>query len=184
MKRKLTIAAGIVHKPEILFLDEPTTGLDVVSARQLRQLIATLRDAGTTIFLTTHNIEEAERLCDRVAFIVSGRIVESDTVENLVRPVRAKRVVEITCASIPDAVQGKLAPSFLGLEFSASGYGRIRVEADGPIHVGQLVRFLEDEGVEVEEARRLQPSLEDVFVESTGIGAEAMRQEKEPGGSQ
>jgi ABC-2 type transport system ATP-binding protein len=185
MKRKLTIAAGIVHKPEILFLDEPTTGLDVVSARQLRQLIGTLRDAGTTIFLTTHNIEEAERLCDRVAFIVSGRIVEVDTVENLIRPARAKRVVEIACASIPDAVQRKLAPSFPDLDFSASGYGRIRVEADGPIHVGQLVRFLEDEGVEVEEARRLRPSLEDVFVEATGIGAEAMRQEKErPGGSQ
>ncbi|MGD9007096.1 MAG: ABC transporter ATP-binding protein, partial [Desulfobacteraceae bacterium] len=67
MKRKLTIAAGIIHKPKILFLDEPTTGLDVVSARQLRQLISDLHKGGTTIFLTTHYIEEAERLCDRIA---------------------------------------------------------------------------------------------------------------------
>jgi ABC-2 type transport system ATP-binding protein len=185
MKRKLTIAAGIVHKPEILFLDEPTTGLDVASARQLRQLISTLRDAGTTIFLTTHNIDEAERLCERVAFIVSGRIVEIDTVKNLIQPVRAKHVVQIACANAQDAIQQKLAQSFPGLDFSASGPGLIRAEADGPIHVGRLVRFLEDEGIEVEEARRIRPSLEDVFVDSTGIGADAMRQEKEPpGGSQ
>lgn len=69
MKRKLTIAAGIIHKPSILFLDEPTAGIDVASARQL---IAHLHRSGTTIFLTTHYFEEAERLCDRIAFIVSG----------------------------------------------------------------------------------------------------------------
>ncbi|MFH1490766.1 MAG: ATP-binding cassette domain-containing protein, partial [Pseudomonadota bacterium] len=69
MKRKLTIAAGIIHNPPILFLDEPTTGIDVASARQIRQLIAGLHRAGTTIFLTTHYIEEAERLCGRIAFI-------------------------------------------------------------------------------------------------------------------
>jgi len=73
MKRKLTIAAGIIHTPDILFLDEPTTGIDVASARQIRQLIADLNRSGTTIFLTTHYIEEAERLCDRIAFIVQGR---------------------------------------------------------------------------------------------------------------
>ncbi len=70
MKRKLTIAAGIIHRPPILFLDEPTTGIDVASARQIRQLIASLNEGGTTILLTTHYIEEAERLCDRIAFIV------------------------------------------------------------------------------------------------------------------
>ncbi len=104
MKRKLTIAAGIIHRPEILFLDEPTTGIDVASARQLRQLIADLHGAGTTIFLTTHYIEEAERLCDRIAFIVSGRIVRIDTVERLIQPVREKHVVQIFCAKIPDNI--------------------------------------------------------------------------------
>jgi ABC-2 type transport system ATP-binding protein len=117
-----------------------------------------------------------------VVFIVSGRIVKIDTVENLIQPVRAKHVVQIACANAQDAIQRKLAQSFLGLGFSASGPGLIRAEADRPIHVGRLVRFFEDEGVEVEEARRLRPSLEDVFVESTGIGADAMRQEKEPPG--
>ncbi|MBN2357628.1 ATP-binding cassette domain-containing protein, partial [candidate division KSB1 bacterium] len=70
MKRKLTIAAGIIHQPSILFLDEPTTGIDVASARQIRSLIKKLNETGTTIFMTTHYIEEAERLCHRIAFIV------------------------------------------------------------------------------------------------------------------
>ena len=68
MKRKLTIAAGIIHNPRVLFLDEPTTGIDVVSAGQVRRLILDLNENGTTIFLTTHYIEEAERLCHRIAF--------------------------------------------------------------------------------------------------------------------
>lgn len=80
MKRKLTIAAALIHESEILFLAEPTTGIDVAAARQIRLLLAGLRRAGTTIFLTTHYIEEAERLCDRIAFIVSGRIVRIDPV--------------------------------------------------------------------------------------------------------
>jgi ABC-2 type transport system ATP-binding protein len=98
MKRKLTIAAGIIHKPPILFLDEPTTGIDVASARQMRQLIADLNRGGTTIFLTTHYIEEAERLCERIAFIVSGRIVRTDTVEHLIQPIQGSHVVQIACA--------------------------------------------------------------------------------------
>jgi ABC-2 type transport system ATP-binding protein len=182
MKRKLTIAAGIIHKPQILFLDEPTTGIDVASARQLRQLIADLNRAGTTIFLTTHYIEEAERLCDRVAFIVSGRIVQIDKVEHLIQPVQAKHVVRIVCANSLKEIQGKLSESFPDLDFTVTAHDLIRVEADAPIRVGPLVRFLEDEGAEVSEARRIRPSLEDVFVSITGIEAEAMRKEKEKTG--
>ena len=182
MKRKLTIAAGIIHKPEILFLDEPTTGIDVASARQLRQLIADLNRAGTTIFLTTHYIEEAERLCDRVAFIVSGRIVRLDTVEHLIQPVQAKHVVRIACTNSLNEIQRKLSESFPNLDFTIPGHGLIRVEANAPIRVGPLVRFLEDAGAEVSEARSIRPSLEDVFVGITGIEAEAMRKEKMGGG--
>lgn len=179
MKRKLTIAAGIIHKPEILFLDEPTTGLDVASARQLRQLIADLHRTGTTIFLTTHYIEEAERLCDRIAFIVSGRIVRIDTVEHLIQPIQEKYLVQITCGNTLNDIPGKLSESFPGLEFNTPGQGLIRVEANEPIRVGLLVRFLEDHGVEVWEAQRMRPSLEDIFVRITGIEADAMRKEKE-----
>jgi len=182
MKRKLTIAAGIIHKPEILFLDEPTTGIDVASARQLRQLIGDLHRTGATIFLTTHYIEEAERLCDRIAFIVSGRIVRIDTVEHLVQPIQEKHVVQITCANQLKDVQSKLAESFADLDFSITGPGLIRVEANEPIRVGPLVRFLEDQGAEVTEARRMRASLEDIFVRITGIEADAMRKEKEKTG--
>jgi ABC-2 type transport system ATP-binding protein len=119
MKRKLTIAAGIIHKPENLFLDEPTTGIDVASARQLRQLIGDLHGSGTTIFLTTHYIEEAERLCDRIAFIMSGRIVRIDTVANLVQPIREKHVMQIACANGWKDLSGELAGEFPGLAFTS-----------------------------------------------------------------
>ncbi len=182
MKRKLTIAAGIIHRPAILFLDEPTTGIDVASARHLRQLIDDLNRSGTTIFLTTHYIEEAERLCDRIAFIVSGRIVRVDTVDHLVQPIQGKHVVQITSTHTSQALHVGLSQAFPGVEFSLPGPGRIRVQADTPIHVGPLIRFLEDNGAEVAEARRMQMSLEDMFVRITGIAADAMRKEKEKGG--
>jgi ABC-2 type transport system ATP-binding protein len=181
MKRKLVVAAGIVHRPEILFLDEPTTGLDVASARQLRQLVADLHRGGTTIFLTTHYIEEAERLCDRVAFIVSGRLVRTGTVDHLRRLVQEGDVVQIACANAAD-MEPLLSESFPELRCRAVGQGLIRVEAVEPVRVGPLVRFLEDHGAEVSEARRVRPSLEDVFVGVTGVEADAMRKEKERAG--
>lgn len=178
MKRKLTIAAGIIHKPKILFLDEPTTGIDVVSARQLRQFIANLHHEGTTIFLTTHYIEEAERLCDRIAFIVSGRIVRIDTVESLIQPIKNKHVVQFACTNKFSGTQDTLQESFPELKFTIPGNGLIRVESNVPVRVGSLVRFLEDHGAEVSEARRMRPSLEDIFVKITGIETDAMRKEK------
>lgn len=182
MKRKLTIAAGIIHEPKILFLDEPTTGIDVVSARQLRQLIAQLHRSGTTIFLTTHYIEEAERLCDRIAFIVAGRIVRIDTVENLVQPIQEKNVVQISYVDNLKNIEKKLSEAFSGLDLNTTRQGIIRVESDEPVRVGHLVRFLENHGVEVSEARRIRPSLEDIFVKITGVEPDAMQKEKEKAG--
>ena len=179
MKRKITIAAGIIHSPPILFLDEPTTGIDVASARQIRQLIASLNAGGTTIFLTTHYIEEAERLCRRIAFIVQGRIVRTDTVEDLMRQTDGRHVVQFAvsngAAGLCEAIRGE----FPNLQCQAVTGGGIRVESSEPVRVGPLVRLLEDRGAEVSEARKVRPSLEDVFVEVTGIEAGAMKQEKE-----
>jgi len=184
MKRKLTIAAGIIHRPPILFLDEPTTGIDVASARQIRQLIADLHRDGATIFLTTHYIEEAERLCDRIAFIVSGRIVRIDAVQDIIQPAQERHVMQIAFMNPVPGLEEKIADAFPGLECQVQGANLIRIEAGEPIRVGPLVRFLEGQGVEVLEAKRLRPSLEDVFVRITGIEAEAMRKEKEkPGGA-
>jgi ABC-2 type transport system ATP-binding protein len=183
MKRKLTIAAGIIHQPRILFLDEPTTGIDVASARQLRQLVADLNESGTTIFLTTHYIEEAERLCDRIAFIVSGRIVQIDSVDNLLQPLQAKHVVQITCDQDLSSLLEEMKSRFSPLHFSSSGPGFLQVESDQPVKAGALVHFLEEQGVEVSEAKKIKPSLEDVFVRVTGIGAEAMQANVGKGGT-
>jgi len=182
MKRKLTIAAGIIQKPEVLFLDEPTTGIDVASARQLRQLIKDLHQSGTTIFLTTHYIEEAERLCDRIAFIVSGRIIQIDTIERLLQPFQGKHGVQIACENVVNGIMKKLSEAYPDLAFSSPKNGMIQAEAGQPVQAGAIVHFLEEQGVEVSEARKIKPSLEDVFVRITGIEADAMRRDKEKGG--
>ena len=182
MKRKLTIAAGIIHSPPILFMDEPTTGIDVASARQIRQLIADLNAAGTTIFLTTHYIEEAQRLCGRIAFIVQGRIVRTDTVEELMRRTDGRHVVQFAVSSGAANLCDVIVGEWPNLHCQAVADGQIRVESPDPVRVGPLVRLLEDRGAEVSEARKLRPSLEDVFVEITGIEAGAMKQEKEKSG--
>ncbi len=182
MKRKLTIAAGIIHYPKILFLDEPTTGIDVASARQIRQLIADLHKDGTTIFLTTHYIEEAERLCERIAFIVKGEIVQTETVANLLQPAQEKHLMLISFSESAKDICKELSASFNNFEFYAVSAGQIRVESEKQISVGTLVRFIEDRGAEVTEARKLHPSLEDVFVRVTGIDMNAMKKEKEKKG--
>ena len=182
MKRKLTIAAGIIHAPPILFMDEPTTGIDVASARQIRQLIADLNAAGTTIFLTTHYIEEAQRLCGRIAFIVQGRIVRTDTVEELMRRTDGRHVVQFAVSSGAAEACEAIVAEWPSLHCQAVADDQLRVESPEPVRVGPLVRLLEDRGAEVSEARKLRPSLEDVFVEITGIEAGAMKQEKEKSG--
>jgi ABC-2 type transport system ATP-binding protein len=179
MKRKLTIAAGIIHEPPILFLDEPTTGIDVASARQIRQLIADLNAAGTTIFLTTHYIEEAERLCQRIAFIVRGRIVRTDTVENLMRQTEGRYVMQFTVSNNAARLCNEIRAEFSNLECEPIGGGGLRVESSEPVRVGPIVRLIEDRGGEVSEARKVCASLEDVFVRVTGIEVVAMKQEKE-----
>ena len=92
MKRKAVIAAALMHNPKILFLDEPTTGLDILSVRILHTLIKELKGMGVTIFLTTHYIEEAEKLCDTVAIIVGGRIRALDTPEKLIQKTKTKNL--------------------------------------------------------------------------------------------
>ena len=182
MKRRLTIAAGIIHSPPILFLDEPTTGIDVASARQVRQLIADLHRAGTTIFLTTHYIEEAERLCERIAFIVSGRVVRIASVTDLMQPIQGRHALLVSVSQDDAGLGEELTLAFPAHTIATAGPGQIRVESREPIPIGPLVRFLEERGVEPLEARQVRPSLEDVFVEITGIEADAMRREKEKAG--
>jgi ABC-2 type transport system ATP-binding protein len=160
MKRALTIAAGLAHRPPLVFLDEPTTGLDVMSARNLRGMIASLRDEGVTVFLTTHYLEEAERLCDRVAVIVEGKIVALDTVAGLRSSAQQKTVVEIT------------------LEETGGQQKKKRVECNDGIESAIQRLLSETGGRRVLAVDTLRPSLEDVFVHLTGLSAEVMLSEK------
>jgi ABC-2 type transport system ATP-binding protein len=159
MKRALTIAAALAHRPALIFLDEPTTGLDVMSARGLRRMIAGLREEGVTVFLTTHFLEEAERLCDRIAVIVKGRIVALDTVDALKAGAQGKTVVEVTLAD------------------SSGGTETRRIESPD---VAEAVRtaLAQAEGRRVLAVNTLRPTLEDVFVQLTGLSAEVMLAEK------
>ncbi len=161
MKRALTIAAALAHRPPLLFLDEPTTGLDVMSARALRAMIARLRDAGVTVFLTTHYLEEAERLCDRIAIIVRGRIVALDTPAGLKSDSQGRVTIEVTAAS------------------TAGNVGTFRLTGDN-VETALRTAFAQaaTQGWRVLAVNTLQPTLEDVFVRLTGLSAEVMLTEK------
>jgi ABC-2 type transport system ATP-binding protein len=179
MKRKLAIAAGVIHRPRILFLDEPTTGIDVASARHIRQLLAGMSRSGTTVFLTTHYIEEAERLCDRIAFIVEGRLVRTDTLANLTKDVQRKHIVQLALSRDPTGSLDPLRAASPGVDFEPMPGGLLRAHTTHPLPLAPLIRFFEDQGVDVTEARAIRPSLEDVFVSITGVALERMRKEKE-----
>ncbi|HOJ44316.1 MAG TPA: ABC transporter ATP-binding protein [Syntrophorhabdaceae bacterium] len=179
MKRRLTIAAGIIHKPPILFLDEPTTGIDVASARHIRRLLLEMNKNGTTIFLTTHYIEEAERLCHRVAFIVEGRIIKIDHIDNLLHPVKDRNILLLTLSKIEDGIETRLSAILPEIRCVRTSDNEIKIESIRPLRVAQIIRILEENNIEVIEARRMTPSLEDVFVDVTGIEAETMKKEKE-----
>jgi ABC-2 type transport system ATP-binding protein len=179
MKRKLTIAAGIIHRPGILFLDEPTSGIDVASARQIRQLIQELHKNGSTIFLTTHYIEEAERLCDRIAFIVDGKIALVENTARLLEPLQSRQALLLTIPGGHSDLSAQMAAAFPHYEFQNPAQDQLRVEAEHAIPLAALVNFLAERQFEVIEARRLRPSLEDVFVQVTGLQADLLKKEKE-----
>jgi len=166
MRRRLTIACALVHRPELLFLDEPTTGLDVQSARQLRSMIGKLRDEGVTVFLTTHYIEEADQLCDRVAMINKGRIVALDTPEALKASVTGEIVVEVAFSGHPDEGELHAIPGVLEVYRLGDRY-RLTVGSEPDI-VGAVVDYGRARGLRVTSLTTLKTSLEDAFLRITG----------------
>ncbi len=182
MKRKLTIAAALIHDPDILFLDEPTTGIDVASARGIRRLLGDLRNDGVTIFLTTHYIEEAERLCGRIAFIVGGSIVRIDAKEDLLSEADGSSTLSFSLDG--DARRGAdlISSSFPDLLTRLHADGTLTVISPGEMDLMPILRAFDGAGIPVYEARLVRPSLEDVFVRITGIEAEEMKRHKEGSG--
>lgn len=183
MRRKLTIAAGIIHKPEMLFLDEPTTGIDVESARQIRQLLLKLKQEGTTVFITTHYIEDAERICDRIAFIAGGNIVASGTVPELMDSVSHGHTVRLTADTDLEPLTGELQTRFGGCTVKVESDHVITLVSEERIALSPVLQYLDSRGISVFEAKELRPTLEDVFVKVTGIEAAKLKKEKEKGGA-
>jgi len=178
MKRRLTIAAALVHRPRILFLDEPTTGLDVMGARGLRGVIKKLKEKGVTVFLTTHYIQEAEELCDRVAIIVKGKIRFTDTPEGLKEKVKETEVLEIQPHPFsPNLLQ--LMEGIPDVEKTTFVEDKIRFYG-ASVHnsVCQILNRLEAKGIKILSIQTLVPTLEDAFVKMTGVDAEIMRMDK------
>lgn len=181
MRRKLVIAAGIIHSPQILFLDEPTTGIDIESARQIRELIVELKNQGTTVFITTHYIEDAERICDRIAFIVSGKIIAIGSVPELMESISHGYMIRLSAEESIMKYAVDLQARFEGCNINASQNNSLVLASQNRIPLLPVIQYFDEKGVSIYEARQLSPTLEDVFLKVTGIEAEKLEKEKEKG---
>jgi ABC-2 type transport system ATP-binding protein len=176
MKRRLDLAMALIHRPEVLFLDEPTTGLDPVSRLTLWEEVRRLRDEGTTVFLTTQYLEEADVLADRVGIINGGHLVVEGTPAALKAQVGLPHL-DITL--VPDAdldrARGVIAP-FGQLGEPADGVDLCLAVREGAASIAPVVRALDEAGLAVASLQLVEPTLDDVFVAQTGShleGAEA-----------
>jgi ABC-2 type transport system ATP-binding protein len=164
-KQRLFIALALINDPELVFLDELTTGLDPQARRTIWDLIRGIRDRGKTVFLTTHLMEEAERLCDRVAIIEHGRIIDIDTPEGLVRRHCPERTILLrTEDSSADARIRALSR----VASVTTEDGRLRIQGSGEDLIADVIQCLGEHRIRVTEFRTLVPNLEDVFLKLTG----------------
>ena len=165
-KQRLHIALALVNRPEVVFFDELTTGLDPQARRATWDLVRQVRDGGCTVVLTTHAMEEAERLCDRVLIMDHGRIVALDTPEALIRSLGTDKRLVFT---LPP---GQLPPASLTdlpqVRRVEQADGRLTVTGQGDRFVSAVVDALEEAGVPFLDLRTVQPNLEDVFLALTG----------------
>jgi len=180
LKRRLTIAAALVQSPSILFLDEPTSGLDIQSSRIIRNLIKDLNKTGVTVFLTTHYIEEADQLCQRVAIINKGKIVAIDNPEKLKASIEKHQIIEISFDK-PINLEQKLK-STESIEKIIQFGDKFKVYVKNTSEaVSLLSDFAKNNGLKIVSINTLSPTLEDVFVELTGLSTEILKTEKEQG---
>jgi ABC-2 type transport system ATP-binding protein len=166
-KRRLTIAAALIHRPGVLLLDEPTTGLDVPSARSLRELIRGINRSGATVFLTTHNLVEAEELADRILILVKGRVVTRGTANEIRRRVASAQTISVTFSGPVAEAELRAGCPAVQAASQAEGHWRLEV-ADRHAALAQLLALAERRGVVIEELLAGAPSLEDAFVSILG----------------
>jgi ABC-2 type transport system ATP-binding protein len=178
LKRRTVLAAALVHNPSLVFLDEPTSGLDVVSARALRDLIISFKDRGITVFMTTHYIEEADRLCDRIGLLVKGKLISVEAPERLKARVQETPILE-TVLTPRDAIKGIHYEALSASDIHVLGEKVNIYTEDVSKTLMALHRLAEDKKFRIEEVNTIKPSLEDAFVKLTGITLETMRMDKE-----
>jgi len=167
-KQRVALALALVNEPQLLFLDEPTTGLDPQVRLEIHGLIQELRDAQRSILLTTHYIEEAERLCDRVSIIDEGRIIEIGTPREIQQRTLGLSRIEIECVQPMPLAE---LDSFFNTEKHAFSEDRksLTVHSTHPARtIVELVKWIDQNGVELADIHLKRPTLEDVFIELTG----------------
>ena len=165
MRRRLDLATALVHEPRVLFLDEPTTGLDPASRQTIWAEVRKLNDEGTTVFLTTQYLEEADQLADRVGIIDEGRMVAEGTPAALKAEIGRPRLELHVAEGAERAQQALLAFG----KVTAAHDGLVTVSLDtGAADIAPVVRALDDAGLAVESLELLRPSLDDVFLAKTG----------------
>ncbi|HEV8282425.1 MAG TPA: ATP-binding cassette domain-containing protein [Candidatus Limnocylindrales bacterium] len=167
MKRRLDVGLGIVHRPQVLFLDEPTTGLDPQARARMWEEIRRLREGGTTVFLTTHYLEEADALADRLAIIDQGRIVAEGTADELKRQVAGDVVTLGVNGATERVLEAVRRQSFVREATGEAGVVRLYVDR-GETAVPLLLRILDGAGLEAASIALHRPSLDDVFLRQTG----------------
>ncbi len=166
-KQRLFIALALIHEPEVVFLDELTTGLDPQARRAIWGLVTDIRERGTTVFLTTHLMEEAERLCDRVAIIEHGRLIEVGTPGDLVQKHIPERRVVFTS---DDANVGERLQRLGAVEHTEGSGATYTIRGAGDDFVTEVINVIAREGIRVRGFRTETPTLEDVFLKLTGHG--------------
>ncbi len=164
-KQRLFIALALINDPELVFLDELTTGLDPQARRAIWELIRGIRAQGKAVFLTTHLMEEAERLCDRVAIIEHGRIIDIDTPERLIARHCPERTVIVTTNHPTAEDRFRAIPR---VETVTCADLRFTIRGRGDDFVSEVIHCLSENGIRVTDFRTILPSLEDVFLKLTG----------------
>jgi ABC-2 type transport system ATP-binding protein len=164
-KQRLFIVLALINDPEVVFLDELTTGLDPQSRRTIWELVRDIRTRGKTVFLTTHLMEEAERLCDRVAIIDHGRIIDMDTPEQLIRRHCPERAVAL---ATDDPIAEERFRGMPHVDAVTGSNGRLTIRGRGDDLVMEVIRRLSDDRIHVTDFRTILPTLEDVFLKVTG----------------
>jgi len=167
MRRRLDVGLGIVHRPAVLFLDEPTTGLDPQARARMWDEIRGLRQLGTTVFLTTHYLEEADALADRLAIIDHGQIVAEGTADELKRQVAGDVITIGVDGAVEHVLEAVRSQPFVREATGENDLVRLYVD-QGDTAVPQLIRVLDGVGLRARSLTLARPSLDDVFLRQTG----------------